>query len=299
MAKTAFPKWRAEKEIKATYRQFFGQELATNPDSFTGKVYIRMINEVRNPNSLLSTLADKHEARRVVGEIIGEKYLIPVIWSGRDPAKIPFNSLTNRSIAKVTHGSGSNIVLTCNSDPGEVVNKLNDYLKMNHYWYWREHWYLPIKGRVQIEKFLDDGHTNGPLDYRFWCFNGEPAVVQVDDCKHGINPFYDLEWNKLDLSYRPNAEVVAIDKPEGLGKMIELARVLSAGFGYVRVDFFNIHGQIYFSEMTFAPVAGQINFNPREWDIELGKLWSLQDPRTLDQWRLNALEVARHTKVDR
>jgi len=111
-------------------------------------------------------------------------------------------------------------------------------------------------------------------------------VVQIDDCKHGINPFYDIKWNKIPLKYRSEAQEVDIAKPEGWERMTALARTLSAGFGFVRVDFFNIHGKIYFGEMTFAPVAGQIKFDPQSWDLRLGSLWTKADPRSLEEWYL-------------
>ena len=42
---------------------------------------------------------------------------------------------------------------------------------------------------------------------------------------------------------------------EQLDEMLELARILSKGFPYVRVDFM-ISDRIYFSELTFFPDAG-------------------------------------------
>jgi len=159
----SFPKWRAERDIRSTYKSFFGHDLEEAPATFTGKIYSRMINDVRDPNPLLSILADKHKARQVVGQLIGEDYLIPVIWSGTNPAKIPFSSLPEKSIAKVTHGSGSNIVLTRSSDPNHIIKRLRDYLNTSHYWYWREYWYYPVRGRVQKRR---------PME---WCNSGGSA----------------------------------------------------------------------------------------------------------------------------
>jgi len=45
------------------------------------------------------------------------------------------------------------------------------------------------------------------------------------------------------------------------------------GFDFVRVDLYNIHGKIFFGEMTFTPVAGRCILKPESWDVELGNRW--------------------------
>ena len=61
-------------------------------------------------------------------------------------------------------------------------------------------------------------------------------------------------------------------KPENLSRMIEIARILSQDFPFVRVDLYNIHGKIYFGELTFYPWSGYVKFNPFEFDEKLGQL---------------------------
>ena len=46
------------------------------------------------------------------------------------------------------------------------------------------------------------------------------------------------------------------EKPKKLNEMLRIARILSRGFRYVRVDLYNIDGEIKFGEMTFTPAAG-------------------------------------------
>ena len=49
-------------------------------------------------------------------------------------------------------------------------------------------------------------------------------------------------------------------------KMIELSKVLSAGFPHVRVDFYEVDGKLYFGELTFYHFSGFMPFEPDEWD---------------------------------
>ena len=53
--------------------------------------------------------------------------------------------------------------------------------------------------------------------------------------------------------------------------MIKIATKLSKDIPFVRIDLYEIHEQVYFSEMTFYPCAGWLPFDPPEWDLELGK----------------------------
>ena len=62
-----------------------------------------------------------------------------------------------------------------------------------------------------------------------------------------------------------------VPKPKNWSRMIELARILSAGFPFVRVDFRECNGNIYFGELTFTPANGMEPFHPVSWDLRLGK----------------------------
>lgn len=45
----------------------------------------------------------------------------------------------------------------------------------------------------------------------------------------------------------------------------------------MRVDLYEVNGQIYFGELTFHPCAGLMPFKPEEWDEKLGELIVLPD----------------------
>ncbi len=146
-------------------------------------------------------------------------------------------------------------------------------LGRNYYWECREFQYYNIMPIALIEDFIDDGEVNGPLDYRFWCFQGKPEIIQVDNNAHDINPFYDLEWRKLDLRYRNDCRDVVVQQPENFDEMLRVATKLATGIDFVRVDLYNVKGEIYFGELTFTPVAGRLKFQPEIWDRKLGQKW--------------------------
>ena len=86
-----------------------------------------------------------------------------------------------------------------------MVGSLSEYLASNFYWVAREYQYRNIKPRILIEELIEDGHADGPLDYRFWGFEGKPEIIQVDNRPHNINPFYDVDLNYGTESKRRSA----------------------------------------------------------------------------------------------
>ena len=57
--------------------------------------------------------------------------------------------------------------------------------------------------------------------------------------------------------------------------MKKLAATLAEGFPFVRVDFYEIDGRVYFGEMTFTPGAGNFSYKSEGTDEYLGGLLTL------------------------
>jgi hypothetical protein len=222
-------------------------------------------------------LADKYAVRAHVASTIGEEYLIPLLWQGEDPRAIPFSRLPANYVIKPNHSSGQVILVRGEeADREAIIREVSGWLASDYYWKDREYQYYGIKPRIVIEEYLENQDDGGPLDYRFWCFGGVPAVIQVDNHAHDINPFFDAQWNHLDLYYRKNATRPHIAKPRCLEQMYELASRLSQGMGFVRVDLYNVQGRVYCGELTFTPTGGILKFSPSVWDVKLGEKWNLE-----------------------
>lgn len=262
------------KAIRSEFNRFHGRPLPDVPRTFTEHLYHRMIVIHRQSNPAFTRLADKYLAREFIREKIGDRYLVDMLWNGTDPRQIPFDALPDVSMAKTNHASGMTMVLRRPIDRTRVIDQFDEWLALNYYWVTRELQYLDIKPRIMVEEFLDDGNADGPLDYRFWCFHGKPALIQVDNRPHTINPFYDLDWNDVGLSYRSWDAPRNIPRPSHLDEMIAVAKALSEEFDFVRVDLFDLKGRVVAGELTFTPVIGQLDFRPKSWDSHLGKLWS-------------------------
>ena len=106
------------------------------------------------------------------------------------------------------------------------------------------------------------------------CFNGKVKCVFTVTERFSADglkvTFFDTAWKQLPFERHYPRSSKSIPKPYRLEKMIELAEKLSDGIPFVRVDFYESRGQIYFGEMTFYPGSGFEEFSPEEWDRTLG-----------------------------
>ncbi|MBL8038286.1 MAG: hypothetical protein JNN16_12370 [Nitrospira sp.] len=262
--------------LKRRYLRVHGRPLSiANPQAFTEKLYWRMLAWNRVVPPIFVQLADKLTAREYVSGKVGAEYLPRLLWHGQDPASIPFNTLPVEYVIKTNHASRQVIVAKEPADHGAMVATCEKWLNTNFYWTSREGQYLHIQPKLMIEECLRDRNDNLPLDYKIWCFNGRPELIQVINFSRDCHSFYDLSWNALDLSYSAGKSRPDRSRPDQLEEMISLATQLSVGFGFVRVDLYNLDGRIYFGELTFTPTAGNMKLTPDRWDLELGKKWDL------------------------
>lgn len=228
-------------------------------------------------NDLMPICADKFTVRDYVQNKGLSGILNELYWEGFDPEEIPFDTLPNKFVIKVTNGSGKNIICSDKSqlNKRKTIELLKKWLAERYFPAYGEWFYDIIKPRIIIEKFLSDESGNIPNDYKFFCFNGKPEFIAVDtdrfnETKRNI---YDTKWN-LKKGYQisfPNDDNI-IPKPECLEELLEKAKILSEGFPHVRVDFYVIDNRIYFGELTFINGAGFGSLKPSTFDEKMGEL---------------------------
>lgn len=270
--------------LKIQYRLHTGKPLnLKSPKTFNEKLqWLKIYN--RKPE--YTKLVDKYEVRKYIAETIGEKYLIPLIGVYDDVDKIDWDSLPNQFVLKCTHGSGYNIICKDKSKLNikQVKRKLKLWMNTNYYWRGREWPYKNVKPRIICEKYMVDESGTELKDYKIFCFNGEPKIIQVDfnrfiDHKRNL---YDLRWNYIPLSIKyPTDPNKNIEKPQRLEEMLKIAKILSKDYPHVRVDLYSIYDKIYFGEMTFYHESGFGKFWPPSYDYLFGS-W-LQLPTKFSQ----------------
>lgn len=56
---------------------------------------------------------------------------------------------------------------------------------------------------------------------------------------------------------------------------IKCTEILSEGFPFIRIDFYEVGDQVIFGEATFFPESGKGRFTPEEFNKELGSYLKL------------------------
>lgn len=261
--------------LKLRYRSIFKKKLdMENLKTFNEKLQWLKLYD-RNPE--YTKMVDKYQAKKYVSDKIGEKYIVPTLGVWDKVEDIDFDSLPNQFVLKCTHDCGGMIICKDKSTLNikQARKKLKKCLKSVYYWKNREWPYKNVVPRIIAEKYMEDEKTGELRDYKFFAFNGVVTALFIATDRHGKNEtkfdFFDENFTHLDcINGHPNAEITP-EKPTRFEEMKILASKLSQGIPQVRVDFYEVNGEIYFGEMTFFHWSGFVPFEPEEWDYKLGE----------------------------
>lgn len=256
--------WRA-RHFKHFHRRLkLHTDFQSIPDLWTYVVRAAIKNV---GNRRWALMADKYAVREEISRTCGAQYLIPMVGWWERPADIDFDALPNQFILKTNNGCGTNIFVhdKAKIDRKAIVKELNKALTFPYPELTGQLHYSLIRPCVIAEKLMIQPDSTSLTDYKIHCVNGEPTAIfrfsERDEVNHfsfRLNAYTPL-WQQIG-HYRDPAEVRAnapdTDRPECLEEMLMLARKLSEGEEYVRVDFYIIDNHIYFGEMTYTPDVG-------------------------------------------
>lgn len=276
-----------DKYLKYKYQLYIKKKLnLKNPQTFNEKLQWLKIYD---RNHQYTQMVDKYEAKKYVASIIGEEYIIPTIGIYNSFDEIDFKKLPNKFVIKCTHDSGGLVVCKDKNklDKNNAKKKIEKSLKTNYYYCGREWPYKNVKPRIIIEKYMCTKEQKELIDYKFFCFNGNPKIILVCSERFSSNnmceTWFDDKWNFLDIIESSHRVDKTIKKPINLSKMMEFSKKLSKDIPFVRVDFYEINGKTYFGELTFFPASGFERFEPKEWDYKLGEMLKLPDKKISDK----------------
>ena len=275
LARRKFLNWLSDKTfIKIQYKLCTKKRLnLSSPKTFNEKIqWLKLYGNLQK----YTNLVDKYEVRKYISETIGEEYLIPLLGVWERFEDIDFEKLPEQFVLKCNHDCGSVVICKDKTtfDIKAAQSKLNKYLKRNFYYENKEPQYKNIKPRIICEKYMVDESWAELKDYKIFCFDGEPKIIQVNYDRvidHKLN-FYDTKWNYISIRLMPHHTDPnkIIGKPNNLDEMLNLAKIFSKKHLFIRVDFYSIRDRIYFGELTFSPNAGFKEFKPEEFNVEMG-----------------------------
>lgn len=274
---------------KYYYRIVTGKKLnLKNPQNYNEKVqWLKIYSDT----SQWTDLADKYKVREYVKQCGLSYNLVKLYGVWRKADDIDFSLLPDKFVLKTNNGCGKNILVYDKSQLNIKQTKIlfNNWLReQNGLISFQPHMWN-IDKRIIAEELLQDNYnealSSSIVDYKFFCFNGEPEVIDVlfdrknetvgahikDGNIYRREKVYDLNWNlRMDVLAAgiPVDPPREIPKPKLLNEMIKICRILSKPFPQVRVDLYEVNNRIYFGELTFTP--GGMNDFTQEYLLKLG-----------------------------
>lgn len=243
-----------------------------NPKDLSEILISRMFNE---GFERYAKYVDKVEVREYVKEKGLQDHLLIHYGYWDDASKITLDELPDRFVLKSSNGYGGQNIFVCrNKNTFDLETAKEKLALVMNTKLTYEKQYNVIKPHVICEELIDTGSEAWPTDYKFTCIHGQPVDIFL--CtqreKHVKYCTRNLDWSVLDNTKPEYLPEVDIEKPKHLNEMIEIAKILSADFDFVRVDLYEYKDSVYFGELTFSPWGGIMYSYTDEAIKEYGRL---------------------------
>ena len=254
--------------------------------------YPRTFNEKLNwlrfnyNNPMINVIEDKYEFKKYITDKLGEEYVTKLYKVYDDINDINFDELPDRFVIKSTQSAGAKGVRIVRDKNKcdfhqikyDISKSMNSWNKMYFYDVQNGE---KIRERIIVEEYLEQMDKSA-CDYKFFCFNGEPKAFYIAN-NWALNKenkqisYYDINKNELSLKYgHYGKEDLKLNiREETFKKMVDICKILSKDFPFVRVDFYDTGDRVLVGELTFTPTGGYGKYTPREWDYKLGELLDL------------------------
>ena len=237
-------------------------------------------------NPLVYQCADKFRVRDYVKNCGLEHILNDLIATYHSANEINWDVLPQKFVLKWNFSNGGNIICSDKSklDRKQAIKELNRFQKIKPHLKYAEPQY-EVEKVLLCEKFIETQNGEAPVDYKFYCFNGEAKYVL---CCYGRSLdhrpafyFFDKDWHlqRFNKMGKEAPEGFTMPKPEGMDDLFHYAEILSKPFPFVRADFYLEKGKAYFGELTFTPGGGYDMNRLPETQLKFGQMVTLPQKR--------------------
>ena len=200
-----------------------------SPKLFSEKIEWLKLNDHRRS---FIQYCDKLAVRNCVLERTGDSKILNLVYGSYDRAEdIPVDDLPNRFVVKANHYSGGNLLCDQNTlRRNDNRNTLNGYIDSIYSFDGAEWPYWHVKPKLIVEEYLED-QVSQLVDYKVFCFGGEPKIIMVCMDRHNKTRKSNLgiDWNvqpSLNHNYSmiSSKSTVTFPRPESLDIMLRYSR---------------------------------------------------------------------------
>ena len=273
--------------VKFWYRLYLKKPLdLEHPKTLDEKIQWMKLYYYKD-NPLVYQCADKFRVRDYVKNCGLEHILNDLIATYHSANEINWDVLPQKFVLKWNFSNGGNVICSDKSklDRKQAIKELNRFQKIKPHLKYAEPQY-DVEKVLLCEKFIETQNGEAPVDYKFYCFNGEAKYVL---CCYGRSLdhrpafyFFDKDWQlqRFNKMGKEAPEGFTMPKPEGMDDLFHYAEILSKPFPFVRADFYLENGKAYFGELTFTPGGGYDMNRLPETQLKFGQMVNLPPKNT-------------------
>ncbi len=273
--------------VKFWYRIYLKEPLdLEHPKTLDEKIQWMKLYYYKD-NPLVYQCADKFRVRDYVKNCGLEHILNDLIATYHSANEINWDVLPQKFVLKWNFSNGGNIICSDKSklDRKQAIKELNRFQKIKPHLKYAEPQY-DVEKVLLCEKFIETQNGEAPVDYKFYCFNGEAKYVL---CCYGRSIdhrpafyFFDKDWQlqRFNKMGKEAPEGFTMPKPVGMDDLFHYAEILSKPFPFVRADFYLENGKAYFGELTFTPGGGYDMNRLPETQLKFGQMVNLPPKNT-------------------
>jgi hypothetical protein len=242
------------------------------PRTFTEKLNRRIMFDRRE---LLAPTCDKLAMKEHARTLAPGLVRVPeTLWSGTDVGELAGVELPDHWVLKPNHSCIRRLFGRGPADVADLRRRTVGWVG-ERYWRKSEEWaYRRARPCLLVEEHVGVPGVV-PADLKVLVVGGEPLMVELHTGRDGDHRarLYDPEWRPLPwtIGYRPCPDA---EPPERLEDLLKVASALADGFDMLRVDCYEVDGELWFGELTPYPGAGLSPLEP-DLDAWLGAAWTL------------------------
>lgn len=135
-------------------------------------------------------------------------------------------------------------------NPSSFDKKMGEWVRIDNIN--KSSWGGVVKDNIVLYVHSLEEMRNDLVTYKFLCFDGEPKIMYMTVKNEDIwENYYDMDFKQLSIGHGRRISDEPIAKPICFEEMKRFAATLSQDMPHVRIDLYQVAGQVYFSEYTF------------------------------------------------
>lgn len=260
------------------FTNWFDTPNLKNPRRFNEKLMLlKHAAEAHAP--IRTRITDKELVKDFVNEKVGPGHVVPTKAIIRTRKAVDAFEFPLPCVVKPTHSSQEVMIFRDRQPDKEERRRMKYWLWKSYYASSREPNYRHLERKLIVEEVIGGG-LGVVEDVKVMCFGGKPKCLFVIRDKFGgvsTRDFHTPSGEWLPIEMRHSATGLPFPHPDKLPEILDIAATLSAGFDFMRVDFYVADGRVLVGEMTSFPTNCTAPFKPASADLTLARLFDEPD----------------------